>query len=101
MPASWTGEEVAAIVADYFTMLAAELLGQEYSKAEHRRNLARLLNSRTNAAIELKHQNISAVLIELGLPYIEGYKPLHNYQQSAVDGVGCGRCGASSRTASR
>jgi hypothetical protein len=25
--------------------------------------------------------NVSAILVELGLPYISGYKPLHNYQQ--------------------
>ncbi len=32
-------------------------------------------------------QNISAVLIELGYPYIDGYKPLRNYQQLLYDVV--------------
>lgn len=39
MPMTWTLEEVEAVVADYFAMLEAELLGQKYSKAEHNRKL--------------------------------------------------------------
>lgn len=77
----WSREEVEATVADYFEMLGKELKGSAYSKTEHRHRLARLLNSRSHGAIERKHQNISAILIELGFPYIAGYKPLRNYQQ--------------------
>jgi hypothetical protein len=39
-----------------------------------------LLKGRTKGSIERKHQNISAVLIEAGYPYVDGYKPLRNYQ---------------------
>ncbi len=77
----WTHEEVEATVTDYLGMLSAEHAGQSYSKAEHRRRLKKLLSTRSESAIEYKHRNISAVLIALGLPYIDGYKPLHNYQQ--------------------
>jgi hypothetical protein len=45
------------------------------------------LNLRTESAIEMKHQNISAALIELGLPSISGYKPLYNYQKELVPAV--------------
>jgi hypothetical protein len=76
----WSEEEVGLIVADYFTMLEKELLGKEYSKADHRRSLAPKLGGRSDGAIEFKHANISAVLTSLGLPYIEGYKPRGNYQ---------------------
>jgi len=76
----WTEKEVALIVADYFTMLEKELLGKEYSKAEHRRSLAPNLGERSDGSIEFKHANISAVLTGLGLPYVEGYKPRGNYQ---------------------
>lgn len=38
------------------------------------------LDSRSEGAIEYKHQNVSAVLIDLGMPYIRGYKPAFNYQ---------------------
>lgn len=77
----WSHEEVEATVSDYFDMLAMELRGEEFNKAEHNRNLQKLLANRTKGAIEKKHQNISAVLIEFGYPYVDGYKPLGNYQQ--------------------
>jgi Domain of unknown function (DUF3883) len=77
----WTNSEVKATVDDYLTMLAAEATGQDYSKADHRRALLRRLDSgRTESAIEFKHQNISAALVNLGLPYIRGYLPRGNYQ---------------------
>jgi hypothetical protein len=77
---NWSKEEVRATVEDYFCMLGAELAGASYSKTSHRRALSPRLESRSHSSIERKHQNISAVLIEMGLPYISGYKPLRNYQ---------------------
>lgn len=87
MSQDWAREEVEATVADYLAMLSAERMGQEYSKAEHRRSLAKLLDNRSDGAIERKHQNIGAILIELGLPYVDGYKPLRHYQQLLLDVV--------------
>jgi hypothetical protein len=81
MGEDWSQEEVEATVADYFDMLDKELHGQDYNKTEHRHRLAALLNKRSEAAIERKHQNISAVLRDLDFPFINGYKPLGNYQQ--------------------
>ncbi len=83
----WTREEVEATVADYLGMLTLELGGQAYSKTEHRKNLAPMLDSRSDSAIERKHQNISAIVIELGYPAISGYKPLANYQRLLFDVV--------------
>jgi len=85
MSRDWSREEVEAIVADYFEMLTAELQLRAYNKTEHRKRLRKLLNSRTDGSIELKHQNISAVLLRLGYPYISGYKPLSNFQQLLFD----------------
>jgi hypothetical protein len=79
--ASWSPEEVAATVSEYFLMLELELRGERYNKKEHNRRLQRLLRNRSAGAIEFKHANISAVLIELGFPYIDGYKPRGNYQE--------------------
>lgn len=76
----WDIAEVEATVADYFHMLILELSGQSYNKSAHRRTLLGKLNSRSEGAIELKRSNISAILIELGCPYISGYKPRGNYQ---------------------
>jgi hypothetical protein len=67
------------IVSDYFSMLQAEFQGRSYSKAQHRRTLLSHIR-RSEGSIEFKHQNISAVLQELGLPWIGGYKPRSNYQ---------------------
>jgi hypothetical protein len=83
----WTRAEVEIIVGDYFSMLRSEMLGKFYNKADHRRKLVSRLNLRTESAIEMKHQNISAALIELGLPSISGYKPLYNYQKELVPAV--------------
>ncbi len=78
--ADWSRPEVEATVDDYLSMLAAELSGVQYSKADHRRSLQPILNGRSNPSIEFKHANISAALIDLGFPYIAGYKPRSNYQ---------------------
>jgi hypothetical protein len=83
----WSNIEVELIIADYFNMLSAELKGETYSKAEHRRTLLPLLSNRSEGSVEFKHQNISAVLIELGQPYIKGYLPRFNYQQILKDSI--------------
>lgn len=60
-------------------MLRSEQAGRPYVKTQHNRDLQQRL-SRTAGAIEFKHQNISAVLDELGLPIVKGYRPARNYQ---------------------
>lgn len=77
-------------------MLAAELAGVPYNKAAHRRALLGQLGNRSEQSIEFKHANISAVLIEIGFPYIAGYKPRSNYQQLLFDVV-AERLGASQK----
>lgn len=76
----WSRVEVEATVADYFAMLAKELSGVPYNKTAHRQQLVQLLNGRSEQSVEFKHANISAVLLDLGFPYITGYKPRSNYQ---------------------
>ena len=75
----WQPAELDEIVADYFAMLSAELSGQPYSKSVHSKALMNRIG-RTHRSVEFKHQNISAVLDELGLPWIRGYIPKRNYQ---------------------
>lgn len=81
----WQDDELDAIIADYFAMLAAELGGQAYVKARHSAALMAAIG-RTHRSVEFKHQNISAVLDELGMPWISGYIPKRNYQ-SAIFGA--------------
>ena len=86
----WSDSEVEAAVADYFRMLQLELTGRKYNKTEHRRALMEQLNDRSDGSVELKHQNISAVLIEMGIPYIDGYKPRFQLPAVAASGGGSG-----------
>jgi hypothetical protein len=83
----WTDEENDLIVEDYFDMLAAELAKHPYVKAHHRRDILPKLNGRSEGSVEFKHQNISAVMLGLGEPRIEGYKPASRFQMSLVDAV--------------
>ena len=77
----WSREEVEAIVADYLQMLTMELAGQAINKTRHRKNLLQKLHGRSNGAVEFKHRNISAAMMDLGYPTIRGYKSLVNYQE--------------------
>jgi hypothetical protein len=82
----WTNQENDLIVADYFAMLADDIAGRPYGKAEHNRKLQDRID-RSRTSIEFKHQNISAVLKGLGEDWITGYKPAFNFQMSLVDAV--------------
>ena len=82
----WNDDELDAIVADYFSMLRAELARQPYVKSHHSAVLMEQIG-RTHRSVEFKHQNISAVLEEMGLPWILGYKPKRNYQASIFGAI--------------
>jgi hypothetical protein len=82
----WSDDELDAIVFDYFAMLRAELRGEPYIKSKHSSALMTRIG-RTHRSVEFKHQNISAVLSELGLPRISGYKPKENFQNSIFDAI--------------
>lgn len=82
----WTDREIDLIIADYFDMLSLELAGRPFVKAQRNAQLQEL-TGRSRGSIEFKHQNISAVLYRLGMPWIAGYKPMANFQRALVDGV--------------
>jgi hypothetical protein len=84
--AIWSDEELDAIVADYFAMLDAELNKRSYVKSHHSAALMGRIG-RTHRSVEFKHQNISAVLDELGMPWIPGYKPKRNYQNAIFEAI--------------
>jgi hypothetical protein len=86
-PGVWSQDEINLLLADYFDMLRSDLLGQEYNKAAHNRLLRERLPGRSRSSVEFKHQNVSAVLLKLGIPCIDGYKPAKHYQNSLVDAV--------------
>lgn len=82
----WRDDELDLIVADYFSMLSAELSGKPYIKSRHSTALM-ASTGRSHRSVEFKHQNISAVLDELGMPWIPGYKPKTNYQNAIFDAI--------------
>lgn len=82
----WSDDDLDAIVADYFAMLRAELEGRRFVKSRHSAVLMEKIG-RTHRSIEFKHQNISAVLDELGLPWIGGYIPKRNYQMAIFGAI--------------
>ena len=84
---AWSIEEVELCVADYLDMLMLDLTGQDYNKTKHRNELMKRLNGRTAGSIEMKHQNISAVMMQLGRLPIPGYKGLSNVQEAVRDVV--------------
>ena len=82
----WGDDELDAIIADYFAMLDAELSRRHYVKSRHSAALMER-TGRTHRSVEFKHQNISAVLEEMGRPRIRGYKPKPHYQGALFDAI--------------
>lgn len=83
-PQAWTTAELEFVVADYLDMLVLHLNGQKFNKAERRRRLLPLLLHRTEASIEFKRRNISAVLQSRGVPPLPGYLPASNVQRELI-----------------
>lgn len=82
----WSNFELDLIVADYFSMLTDEQAGLSYNKTRHRKALMERIH-RSSGSIEFKHQNISAVLAQIGLPRIAGYLPAWNFQGAIADAI--------------
>ncbi len=78
-----SAEENDVLVAEYFAMLGDELAGRDYVKAHHRRAVVERLG-RSEGSVERKYMNVSAVLMKLGLPRINGYAPAWNAQFGAL-----------------
>ena len=83
----WSSAEVDALIADYFAMLALEVDGVPYSKADRRRALIQQLADRSEGSVRRKYCNVSAVLAESGLRYVGGFSPLGHGQRLLKDAV--------------
>lgn len=79
MAQGWAPRELKASVKAYVGMLEKELLREDLNKAQVNRKLREgPLRQRSRSSVEMRMQNISAVLAEAGLPFVSGYKPLRN-----------------------
>ena len=75
----WSDEELEASVDAYLKMLKWETEGTKYVKSKINSELRDgPLSSRTKGSVEFRMQNISAVMQELGVTWIKGYKPAAN-----------------------
>lgn len=82
----WTDAELDLIVEDYFAMRDMEQAGVPYVKSHHAAALMDRIG-RSHRSVEFKHMNISAVLDELGMDIIRGYRPAPNYQQAIFPAI--------------
>ena len=84
----WSDEELAAAVAAYRTMLAAQAAGQAYSKTDVRkRALKGPLSARSAPSFEYRMRNISAVLQSLRREWLSGYAPAANVGDVTFDRI--------------
>lgn len=82
----WSDEENDIIVRAYLQLLIAELRGDKPVKAAVRRRVEQA-TGRSKGSVEYKFQNVSAVLREMGMLYLDGYKPMVNFQGSLSSAV--------------
>ena len=77
--ADWSEAELEAAIGAYLKMLKWENEGTKYVKSKINTELRDgLLSARTKGSVEFRMQNISAVMQELGITWIKGYKPAAN-----------------------
>lgn len=82
----WTADQAAVVVANYFVMLNLERAGGRLNKADLYRRLATEVG-RSPKSVEWKLRNVSAVLEELGIAWIPGLLPAHNFQDALIEAV--------------
>lgn len=82
----WDQEEISATVDAYFRLLKAELAESPLKKSAENARVRQTVN-RSKGAVEYKFQNVSAVMRDLHLYWVEGYKPAKNYQGALRDAV--------------
>lgn len=78
---SWNENEIKDAIAEYFKMLEAQQNRLSVNKLEVYRNLSKAHPSRSPRAFERKFTNISAILYEEKLPFVDGLLPSNNYQR--------------------
>ncbi len=74
----WTDEELKISIEAYLTMLKYEKDKTPYVKAEINRQTQSSLPKRSHKSLEYRWQNISAVLNNRKLSFIQGFKPANN-----------------------
>ena len=85
----WSDEELFETVKSYMEMLHLEKSGIGYSKTEYRRALiSGPLPTRSEGSIEFRMQNISSFRANLGMDWIQGYKPMDHIGENVSARIG-------------
>jgi hypothetical protein len=80
----WTDDENDLLVADYSDMLKMNLAGRfDFEKKARYVAMADLIG-RSWKSVERKHQNVSTVMLTLGLPRVTGLPPLVHVQAKSL-----------------
>lgn len=83
----WSDQEVSVVVESYFRMLRMQLNDEPFVKAREN-EWVRERTGRSKGSVEFKYQNISAALLQLGLPeFVRGYAPMRNLQAALLKTV--------------
>lgn len=77
---SWLETEIRSAVQAYFALLNAQERGEPSNKTALYKALSNAHPKRSAKFFEFKFQNISAILYEEKLPYVDGLRPMGNYQ---------------------
>lgn len=77
----WNWLECEFVVDLYFKMLEMQVSNQSFVKTHLYSELMPSLNNRNIKSVESKCQNVSAILVQYGYPYVTGLKPRWNYQK--------------------
>jgi hypothetical protein len=83
----WDKSSVRLVVDSYFQCRALDLQRKSFVKSHVYRDLAGQIG-RTEKSVELKFQNVSAILDELGMEWITGLAPRWNYQNLLFEVIG-------------
>ncbi len=79
MALGWGEDELKHLFRAYLHMLQDELDGRPYRKVDYNREVQER-TGRSKSSVEFKFANVSAVLDDLGLDWVQGYLPRFNYQ---------------------
>ncbi|MES2429359.1 MAG: hypothetical protein V4556_00400 [Bacteroidota bacterium] len=83
----WTDAELEKAIQAYFKMIKYEKESTPYIKAEVNRLLQKELPQRSHKSIEYRWQNISSVLHDKNMKFIDGFKPKKNVGSSVKERI--------------
>ncbi len=84
----WSFDELKACVDAYLEMLNKQQNSIEFNKSRYNEQLREgILEKRTKASVEYRMQNISSVLNNLDMHYLQGYLPANNVGINTVNEI--------------